>query len=305
MRIEAVGQKAVAPPEPRQTGPGQSVAHARKAGSPQSDPAPPAASKPRGEGVVRLLQEGHFKGVADVRLRINFFDELSKHAAAEADSNLESGARDLVGLIESEMRALLDKIEVNDETREAVDDLVQEFEDAVAASATAFTDGDLDRAGLADALNAAFATLVDQLRHLLAPPVEPPEPEEAPSESAPVGDGTAADESDETEVADPDVTGEAEADPVPGQETPDNGGEEIVFDLEEALAAIREAFDDALAGLFESSNTSAHLPPLSSEPSGNGRAYAKFLAIYNELVNQLSGGGPHEEPPESTTDLTA
>ena len=29
------------------------------------------------KGVLRLLQEGHFKGVADVRLRINFHDEIS------------------------------------------------------------------------------------------------------------------------------------------------------------------------------------------------------------------------------------
>ncbi|MGE5296238.1 MAG: hypothetical protein ACM3VT_15560 [Solirubrobacterales bacterium] len=28
-------------------------------------------------GVIRLLQEGHFKGVADVRLRINFAEELA------------------------------------------------------------------------------------------------------------------------------------------------------------------------------------------------------------------------------------
>ena len=34
------------------------------------------------EGIIHLLQEGHFKGVADVRLRINFHEEL---AAIEAD----------------------------------------------------------------------------------------------------------------------------------------------------------------------------------------------------------------------------
>ena len=37
--------------------------------------AAPGETKVR--GVIRLLQQGHFKGVADVRLRINFFDELS------------------------------------------------------------------------------------------------------------------------------------------------------------------------------------------------------------------------------------
>ncbi len=33
--------------------------------------------------VVQLLQEGHFKGVADVRLRINFFEELSSIKVGE------------------------------------------------------------------------------------------------------------------------------------------------------------------------------------------------------------------------------
>ena len=36
----------------------------------------------RANGVLRLLDAGHFKGVADVRLRINFHDELSPQAAA-------------------------------------------------------------------------------------------------------------------------------------------------------------------------------------------------------------------------------
>ena len=47
---------------------------------------PPVAEEPEptdGEetqearGVLRLLQEGHFKGVADLRLRVNFAEELA------------------------------------------------------------------------------------------------------------------------------------------------------------------------------------------------------------------------------------
>jgi hypothetical protein len=39
-------------------------------------------------GVLRLLQEGHFKGVADLRLRINFFDQLA--AIGQGESGEES-----------------------------------------------------------------------------------------------------------------------------------------------------------------------------------------------------------------------
>ena len=41
----------------------------------------------KAKGVIRLLQEGHFKGVADVRLRINFFDELTALGLVETQGN--------------------------------------------------------------------------------------------------------------------------------------------------------------------------------------------------------------------------
>jgi len=50
-------------------------------GNPQPLPAPDndteSNTSEKSRGVIHLLQEGHFKGVADVRLRINFFDELN------------------------------------------------------------------------------------------------------------------------------------------------------------------------------------------------------------------------------------
>ena len=36
------------------------------------------------KGVIRNLLEGHYKGVADIRLRINFHDELASLQQAEA-----------------------------------------------------------------------------------------------------------------------------------------------------------------------------------------------------------------------------
>ena len=49
-------------------------------------------------GVLRLLQEGHFKGVADVRLRINFFDELT---AMEQNQTDQIVGEKIDGLLES------------------------------------------------------------------------------------------------------------------------------------------------------------------------------------------------------------
>ena len=59
---------------------------------------PPIVEKPAPEeetrearGVIRLLQEGHFKGVADVRLRINFFEELAGAELAEPSAPKGNG----------------------------------------------------------------------------------------------------------------------------------------------------------------------------------------------------------------------
>jgi hypothetical protein len=49
----------------------------------------PAAEEPR--GVVGLLQEGHFKGVAAARLWINFFDKLPPEGVPEPTAPNSSG----------------------------------------------------------------------------------------------------------------------------------------------------------------------------------------------------------------------
>ncbi|MHC4620621.1 MAG: hypothetical protein ACYTEQ_22975 [Planctomycetota bacterium] len=49
--------------------------------TPEPQPANSQVVEPGGDeadgqrGVIRLLMDGHFKGVSDVRLRINFYDE--------------------------------------------------------------------------------------------------------------------------------------------------------------------------------------------------------------------------------------
>ena len=54
------------------------------------------SSNTRAKGVLRLLEAGHFRGVADVRLRINFFDELSAKATADAQQAAVAGTANLV-----------------------------------------------------------------------------------------------------------------------------------------------------------------------------------------------------------------
>jgi hypothetical protein len=61
--------------------PGMADAYAlaeRVGASPADEPDPDQE-----RGVVRLLMDGHFKGVADVRLRLNFFEQLNHDALPE------------------------------------------------------------------------------------------------------------------------------------------------------------------------------------------------------------------------------
>lgn len=50
------------------------------------------------QGVLRLLQEGHFKGVSDIRLRINFFNDL---AAIEAEQLQAVADEQIDGILQS------------------------------------------------------------------------------------------------------------------------------------------------------------------------------------------------------------
>jgi len=52
---------------------------------------PPEEESREARGVIRLLREGHFKGVADVRLRINFIEELAGGELAEPSAPKGNG----------------------------------------------------------------------------------------------------------------------------------------------------------------------------------------------------------------------
>ena len=77
---------------------------------------------PRGRGVLRLLEAGHFKGVADVRLRINFHDELEARAAERGREAL-GGATD--ALIDSVAGGVSSLVEAQSAQQQGTDDTQQ------------------------------------------------------------------------------------------------------------------------------------------------------------------------------------
>ena len=74
------------------------------------------------------------------------------------------------------------------------------------------------------------------------------------------------------------------------------------------LAALAEAWDAVFAAMDDAVAATALLPPL-SPPQGNGVAYAKFLAVYNDLYGIAAPGAEAQAdaepdgPPEAPLDV--
>ena len=246
-------------------------------------------------GVLRNLEAGHFKGVADVRLRINFFDELSARAAAVARPVAEAEAGDLVNTVNGRVDELVATLAADEQTQATIDGLREEFDAAVGAAVDEFvTEGAVDRATLAGALQTAFGTLMDRLRETLTPELSPGEgPADVPDAEAPapavpvtrrpepvavtlVEKDTVVPEPTDTVDGPPALSGTAQPDVVP------DDTDDPVVSLDEALDSLAVVFAEALSGLLASIATTTRLPD-PSPPSGNGVAYNKFMAVYNEL----------------------
>ena len=260
-----------------------------------SEPIPAPASEDEAKGVLRLLEAGHFKGVADVRLRINFFEELSAQAAADAVPAAVDGVEDLLTTMRATIATFADAVASSgtsgdESSSEALVNLTENFETQVESLIQDLTTaGSVDEESLESAIRASFEEFLGGLAELFAPPADAPpapipdpEPVEPPVQD---GDDSVTETTSGSEAVQPE-----DAVPSEPQETtpvPDVADEptfEQVYD--EALTSLKEAFEAALAELLSSLDGTLRLGEPSA-PAGNGGAYDKFLAIYN----QLRGGG--------------
>ncbi|MBW7990636.1 MAG: hypothetical protein FVQ84_11565 [Planctomycetes bacterium] len=193
------------------------------------------------KGVLRNLLDGHFKGVSDVRLRINFFEEL---AAIEAAKVQTVAAEKVGGVLQSVGGVVTGFLEGDNE-------LTPEQSEGVMNLHNTFNEPAAD-------LTTAFDDFVEALRDLFAPPVKTPE------------------EPTISETEDGDTT------ELPWQTFLDN--------LQSAFTAAADELTQAVTDL--------QILPELSEPNGNGVAYEKFLAIYNDLygLNTLAAEQPTNEP---------
>lgn len=274
--------------------------------APPHDPPQTSETETKAAGVLRLLAEGHFKGVADVRLRINFAEELQAQQRAQQSQAVPQAVADLTTQITQAFapyaqpapaEALADG---ETEPPTTIQDALDAFASATAAAAETFAaDPGASLEDLRTALQDAFAALVTAAQPLLAaalaPPVEPPPQDEGPAieepspqETLPPAEAPVDEQSPslppEPQVTDPlPLESEVQAqDPEPLTVEPSTPAEETSDPAAEFFASLQKSFSDALDELLGNLGGVGQLPPL-SPPNGNGGAYAKFLAMYQAL----------------------
>lgn len=217
---------------------------------PQSD-IQKANDTEQGKGVLRLLQEGHFKGVSDIRLRINFFDELAAIEAGKLQAVAEEKVNGVLESVGGVVNSFLEENELTEEQAASVLGFQETFVQAVSKyNSEPVTD-----------LKTAFEEFVEALRNLSASAVQTQE------------EG---------------ITTDTESGDAPGP-----AWQTFIEDLQSAFTAATNELTQAFAEV-------GILPEL-SEPNGNGVAYEKFLAIYNELrgLQTPTDGQQNSEPLDS------
>ncbi|MHC4666292.1 MAG: hypothetical protein ACYS9T_10110 [Planctomycetota bacterium] len=225
--------------------------------TPEPQPANSQVVEPGGDetngqrGVIRLLMDGHFKGVSALRLRINFHDELAAIQAAQVQALTADQADSAVAAVGEVVESFLTENELTEEQAAGLSEAQQAFEQAVSEAGE----------DIAAVLDNAFAAFVETLQTLFTPAATIPE--EGPSLADEGG------EEPETVTASEEEGG--------GEPEPATGP-----DWESFIENLQSAFGAAMDALNSTVNAATALPPL-SEPNGNGVAYEKFLAIYNEL----------------------
>lgn len=233
-----------------------------------ASPREAAAVDDRQKGVLGLLQANHFKGVAAVRLAINFHMELS----AQQREVVHSRAGEAVSGLDEKMTEALEAFpEGSSEAQvQAIRTAQGEFSESIQSQLQNFRSGELTQESLAGEISGVYERLAAQVRSAL--------------------EVTSA-------VSDEAETPEHEAVTAPAaevnQDVPDAAREEV--DLSPAagiepagtemyLANLQQIFSDALSSVQADLVAVIEVPEFQA-PNGNGGAFEKFLNIYRELFD--------------------
>ena len=232
------------------------------------------------QGVIRNLLDRHFKGVSDVRLRINFQEEIAALEAASLAEVTAAEITEITSTISSEVEAFLTTDGLDEETIASITNSLSAFVsgDSTIATFSATEETAKTQDAIAK-LKSDFDALIEALNSALGIGEETTTAETTETEGVIEFTAVVAPEGEQT-------TTEFSVDE-PATE------EEAVIDGEAFIAKLIASFESEMAALIASLEETSILPEL-SEPNGNGTAYDKFLKMYNEL----------QEPATDTTEAT-
>lgn len=235
-------------------------------------------------GVIRNLQDGHFKGVADVRLRTIFHAELRAAEDKIGLTTVRETASQITEAVSSQFESLVDLAKLDGEKLATAKQLYGDFQNSLAKIVSNASD---PRAAIAD-LRSTVDTFLSSFKGLLS--AEPGSKENAPD----LDPAAAIPETREGEIG---VNKQAivvcNGVDVGTEVTDDQSqivapGEATGWQSPGKLDWFIQAFNDLatkIDGMFTKLNSSllesSGYEPV--PPKSNGVAFEKFLAIYREM----------------------
>jgi len=247
-----------------------------------STQAPPTEELNIGEakGVIQHLQEGHYQGVAQLRLSIVHAEQFKQAASQATLEVLDAGGDQLTIEVRDKIFSLytpLNKTEEMESSTETlasldVEGALKAFEEIVVSGKEGSGSEQPTIETFRDLYSTAFQALIDKLESVDSQPAnyiaESVQPEPGDEDEGNVTTN---------EFAEGGTT-------QPPQATADVEQEKAGITVD--LPALKEWFSGVLDSSVEAiQNQVATIsaPPLPSQPAGNGAAYEKFLAAYEEL----------------------
>lgn len=254
----------------------------------------------RGKGVVRKLLDGHFRGVAEVRLQINFREEIAAAQQQQGLTLVTEGTESLKTSISDELTNLSESGSLSPVQQAEAETLFADFISSVDTITSAATDPQ----SAVDDLRTAAREFLTSLQNALspAPSISPDAAEDANA----ADDVTAVVPSTISETAvPPDETPDVSETTVSLPPTEDAASDDSdVIPLSQQLSElINQVLTEIESGLNEVS-----LPEPTPQEGNNGVAFEKFLAIYRSHQSiptqaelEATGDDAAPEPPISET----
>jgi hypothetical protein len=206
-------------------------------------------------GVIRNLMEGHYRGVADIRLRINFYDQIKQVSTQKTIETVQNWSQDFVTSVYDEQQVSAKSVDLADQ----VESFLSTFKETLKGIINEVQGGQIEPSSIVSSMREAFVDLLKIESPVIA--------KEDSKRESPAAD----------ELLDISPTAKQQ------EENSDNASE--AKDIADSLEHLISTFQEKLTDLESSLADLTILPPL-SEPNGKGVAYDRFLKMYNEMISE-------------------